>query len=205
MGKSDATMRPELPIKLLDAFLALHKRALQFARKFELEFSRQKRRKTKSNHRRFLVNQLAFAVENTDEFDKLSLALFELVRSAEELQDPPSKDEQNRGARVLQELLKRSGYFHAILENESPEPYWEKIVERARGGGYEVIGMLLLDRFRLPESHDLPLEIAGWKIVQLSDLDVYGADVEAVEDFFPDEAIWDVVSDRWLLVRSDEV
>lgn len=176
-------MLQELPGRALDAFHSLHKRALQVAGKLELDFSQQSRRGRESKRRRFLVYQLAYVVENTDEFDELVLALFELVRPAQEPEEPvepPSNDELKRGARVLQELLKRSGYFHAILENESPEPYWEKIAERARGGGYEVVSMLLLDRFGLPESYferteDLgeglalghtrrfPVEIAGWE------------------------------------------
>jgi hypothetical protein len=188
-----------LPDKVAEAFRALHERTRRI-----LAVSTEGASETTDSNRKLMVirpsvQQLARTVEATDEFPKLAKALFKYALPVEDMTDKERRQALAKGVRAVRELMRRSGYYHAVLAGEPPEPYWNRIVERLQLTWGETAHVLVLGRIRFPRSR---FEIGGCTVLQPQELVVdLGASRQVCEDFYPTEGLDEALGDHWVLVE----
>ena len=133
------------------------------------------------------IHQLARLAEQTPEFEQLAIDLFQ--------GDSPQYE-------TLADLIKRSGYYHSLLDGEAPEPFWQKIVDRIPFREREVKHLRLLEGCRFPKDR---FSIAGHSVVRMSDreLAALGPEPRAAWEFYPEEFLarrW--LTERWFLEKG---
>ncbi|MGH7781948.1 MAG: hypothetical protein ACREQR_19185 [Candidatus Binataceae bacterium] len=136
------------------------------------------------------VHQLARLAEDTPEFEQLVTELFG-VTQAESLE-----------SETLADLIRRSGYYHSVLAGESPELYWQKIVDRLPFREREVRRLRLLEGCRFPRDR---FSIAGHTVVRMPghELGALGPEPRAAREFYPEEFLaqpW--LTKRWFLEKA---
>jgi hypothetical protein len=79
------------------------------------------------------VHELARQSEESKEFLRLLLDLFELRRFEKDKIRGFFQAADNR-SRLLNDALRRSGYYHAVIAGEPPEEYFQRIADRLQYG-----------------------------------------------------------------------
>jgi hypothetical protein len=160
------------------------------------------------------AHQLARAAEQTPEFKALVDELFGIGRDVGWKSDEEPADAAER----LSDLIRRSGYYHAVLSDEwrkheldppiddqriddqrlaellhimsalRPEKYWERITDRLPRWRRVFRHLRLLRGCHFPKDR---FDIAGYSIVRLSDqeLQKLGPPLGPVGDFYSDESL----------------
>jgi len=153
------------------------------------------------------VQQLARAAEQTSEFTALVADLFGIGRDTGWTFDGDASE----AAEHLGHLIRRSGYYHAMLSGEwreyeqrsrsanpeleellylasalPPEKYWERMVDRVPRWRRVFTHFRLLRGCRFPRDR---FKIAGYSVVRMSKDEVWnlGPLPMPVDDFYPDE------------------
>jgi hypothetical protein len=143
--------------------------------------------------------QLAREAERSPEFIQLLSHLFDIGP----VEDWESRTEwvQEISSRhpELSELLRRSGYYHAILANEPTRRYWEQVADRIPWTDREIRYLRLLDGCQFARDR---FEIGGYSVVRMSEseLESLGPPKAACDDFYPDESLdRDRLSRLWFI------
>ncbi len=133
------------------------------------------------------IHQLARLAEQTLEFEQLAIDLFQ--------GESPQPE-------TLADLIKRSGYYHSVLDGEAPEPFWQKIVDRIPFRERDVKHLRLLEGCRFPKDR---FSIAGHSVIRMSaaELAALGPEPRAAREFYPEEFLarrW--LTERWFLEKG---
>src|SRR5271154_1387054 len=103
----------------------------------------------------------------------------------------------------LSELLRRSGYYHALIKGEAPEKYWQKIADRIPWALREIRYFRLLDGCKFARDQ---FDIGHYSIVRLSakEIEALGPSSEVSRDFYRDEGLGSQLAKSWMLARNRE-
>jgi hypothetical protein len=140
------------------------------------------------------ARQLASVAETSIEFFQLAIDLFGIGLDDENLQG-----ELRFRAENLSELLRRSGYYNALLSTQPTQPYWEGVADRIPFMFREIRHLRLLDRCQFPSER---FDICGYSVIRMSEEELHslGPPISACKDFYPKEALNDPrLSQRWFL------
>jgi hypothetical protein len=133
--------------------------------------------------------QLARVAESSQEFAPLVADLFRLGGPEDYKSADEYDSEVRRFSPELSELLKRSGYYHAVLSRSGDvgkyySAIWDRIPPRDR----PITKLYLLDGCQFARDR---FELSGYPIARLSptEFEKLGPSADACSDFFPNEAI----------------
>jgi hypothetical protein len=105
---------------------------------------------------------------------------------------------------VLQNLLRRSGMYQALIDGEAPEDYCQRVVDRIQYGERDFSFFWLLGRCQFPRDR---FELGGYSVVRLSvsEADSLGPDARARRDIFSDEYLPRELKQAWFLRRDEGI
>jgi hypothetical protein len=154
------------------------------------------------------VHELARRGEESKEFAPLIRDLYELggLERAEVYDFLRTYGDD--GAQIwrgLNDLLRRSGYYQAVIAGEPPEEYFQRIADRVQYGCRQFSRFWLLDGCSFPRDS---FELAGFSVVKPStqELISLGPAPHIAERFFPDENLdAESYSRFWFLKRQDDI
>lgn len=176
--------------------------------------------------------QLAREAERTDEFERVVLSLFSLESpdsvgdlELSEAHDPDATEEEQDDASdrreytkedwearktgfysELTELLKRSGYYHAVLSgSDDVDKYYSVIAERIPAKNRAITKLYLLDGCEFARDR---FDVAGIPVTRMSALELreLGPALAVSNDFFPNESIdSERFSKQWFLRVEEDV
>ncbi len=158
--------------------------------------------------------QLARSAERLAEFSKLLYDLFEVGSpgdlDAAEIDLEIAEAERDFRLEIFQpelaELLKRSGYYHAVLsQSDEVDSFYAVIRDRIPAKERTVTKLYLLDGCEFSRGQ---FEVAGIPVVQMSaaELEQLGPSPAVCRDFFPNESIdSERFSKQWFLRVHEDV
>lgn len=169
-------------IKISESFLKLHKRLREIAQHKEI-----------SGDVIFQLpvtaRQLALIAESSEEFiyaaaDLSRLGGPELWESYEEWR----KEAEFAARHPISELLRRSGYYHGVIDGDAPEPYYLAVWDRIPADQREITTLYLLDGWSFARKR---FQIGEHTIEQMAptELERIGLRLQICKDFFPGEAV----------------
>lgn len=133
--------------------------------------------------------QLALIAESSEEFihavaDLWHMGTPEDWKSYEEWLEEAKDSAKD----LISEILRRSGYYHGVLQNEAPERFYKAVRDRVLPDKREIITLHMIEGWSFPVSR---FEINGIAIERMTPekLQEVGLRREICEDFFPSESI----------------
>lgn len=144
--------------------------------------------------------QLARRAEDSNEFYKL---VDDLFRISDIENDEERGFEFQLRIEELSELLRRSGYYHALIKGDEPKLYWEKIADRVPFASRKIRHFRVLDGCRFARER---FDIDGYSIVRPSaeEIEALGPSPEVSHDFYRDEILDSQLAKSWMLAISSE-
>lgn len=169
-------------VEISEAFLKLDRHLREIA---------QRKESVSENLRQLPVTapQLALIAESSEEFIRVAAELSrlggpEFCESYGEWR----KEAEQVARHPVSELLRRSGYYHGVIDGDAPEPYYFAVWDRIPGKNREITTLYLLDGWSFPRAH---FQIGNQTVEQLTpvELEQIGLRRRICEDFFPTEAV----------------
>jgi hypothetical protein len=143
--------------------------------------------------------QLAQFAEARPEFLQAIPDLFGLGSPQDYLSQDIWENHVKFAARIVPRLLQRSGFYHGVISNKPPQPYYKAIIEQIAPAYRPGTTLYLLDGCRFPKAR---FRVAGHLVARLSanELETIGLPLEVCDDFFPEERIdSSQLSDYWFV------